>query len=78
LERIRNNSFSRTLFINTTLLLIILLITVIGSWLWLEYMENQRNTEEYRSQFMQTKREQVQLEVGHVLDYNAVQGRRPP
>lgn len=69
MERLRKNSFSRTLFINTTLLLIILLITVIGSWLWLEYMENQRNTEEYRSQFMQTKREQVQAEVGHVLDY---------
>ena len=69
MERLKRNSFSRTLFINTSILLIILLITVIGSWLWLEYMENQRNTEEYRSRFMQEKREQVQVEVERVLDY---------
>lgn len=64
-----NNSLSKSLMLNSTLVLLLLLVSLSGSFLWLERIDYLRNIEQLESDFMQQNRERVKLEVNDVLEY---------
>lgn len=64
-----NNSLSKSLFINTSIVLLLLLFSLAGSFLWLERLDYQRNIENFETEFMQENRDLVKNEVKDVLQY---------
>ncbi len=64
-----NNSLSKSLFINTSIVLLLLLISLAGSFLWLERLDYQRNIENFETEFMQKNRDLVKNEIKDVLKY---------
>ena len=63
------NSLSKSLLFNSTLVLLLLLISLVGSFLWLEQIDYRRNIEQIKADFMKQNREMVKLEVNDVLEY---------
>ena len=64
-----NTSLSRSLLINSAVVLLILFISLSGSFLLLERADYRRNIEQLESEFFQQTRERVKLEVNDVLEY---------
>ncbi len=63
------DSLANSLFINTSIVLLLLLISLVGLFLWLEKLDYQRDIERFESDFMQENREMVKAEVNDVLEY---------
>ncbi len=64
-----HNSLSKSLFINSIIGLLLLFITLAGSFLWLERVEYRRTIEELESDFLQQNKEMVRGEVNDVFEY---------
>src|SRR6056297_1582913 len=63
------NSLSKSLFINSTMVLLLLFVSLSGSFLWLERVDYRRNIEQLEYDFMQQNRERVKVEVNDVIEY---------
>ena len=63
------NSLSKSLFINSTMVLLLLFLSLSGSFLWLERIDYLRNIEQLETDFMQQNRERVKVEVNDVIEY---------
>lgn len=63
------NSLSKSLLFNSVLVLLLMFISLVGSFLWLEQIDYRRNIEQFTEDFMKQNRERVQLEVNDVLEY---------
>lgn len=64
-----NTSLSKSLLINSTVVLLILFISLSGSFLLLERADYRRNIEQLESEFFTQNRERVRVEVNDVLEY---------
>lgn len=62
-------SLSKSLLIQSTVVLLLLFVLLAGSFLWVEHADYQRNIVELESAFMQENRRRVKSEVNDVLEY---------
>ena len=69
MKPLTQNSLSKSLFINSIMGLLLLFITLAGSFLWLERVEYRRTIEELESAFLQQNKEMVRGEVNDVFEY---------
>ena len=63
------NSLSKSLFVNSIVGLLLLFITLAGSFLWLQRIEYRRATNQLETEFLQQNKDMVRGEVNDVFEY---------